>query len=115
MATNYLRHLENPNWAGARAICTETATVWHNDGKGEQSIEENVTAIAAQVGAIESMHYSSTRQFSQPVEVLQQHVVKVATTDGTRGEVHVAVYLRFVDGLIDRIEEYTNFLPAHDA
>lgn len=111
-AANYLHHLENRNWAGARAMCTDTATVWHNDGKGEQSIEENVAAMAAQVGAIESMHYSITRQFSRPDEILQQHVVRVATTDGGRGEVHAAAYFRFVDGLIDRIEEYSSFLPA---
>jgi hypothetical protein len=113
--TSYLRHLENRDWVGARAMCTETATVWHNDGKGEQTIDENVAGMAGQVASIESMHYDITRQFSRPGEILQQHAVKVATKDGTRGEVHAAAYFRFVDGLIDRIEEYASFLPAPEA
>ncbi|AQW56186.1 hypothetical protein ACIQPP_48540 [Streptomyces violaceusniger] len=59
------------------------------------------------------MRYAITRQFSQPGEVLQQHVVHVATTNGMRGEVHAAVYFRFDDkGLTTRIEEYVNFIPA---
>lgn len=37
----------------------------------------------------------------------------VATKNGMRGEVHAAVYFRFDDaGLITRIEEYANFIPA---
>ncbi|QUQ66850.1 DUF1684 domain-containing protein [Kutzneria sp. CA-103260] len=37
-AVTYLRHLENRDWAGARAMCADTATVWHNDGKGDETI-----------------------------------------------------------------------------
>ena len=111
-AISYLRHLENADWAGARAMCTATATVWHNDGKGDQTIEENMTAMRELVDGIESMRYDIGRQFSQRDEVLQQHVVNVAMTNGVRGQVHAAVYFRFEDGLIARIEEYANFIPA---
>ncbi|ASQ97745.1 nuclear transport factor 2 family protein [Streptomyces sp. 11-1-2] len=112
-AVAYLRALENRDWKAARAMCAETTTVWHNDGKGEQSIEENIAGMEGQIESIELMRYDITRQFSQPGEVLQQHVVHVATTNGMRGEVHAAVYFRFDDkGLITRIEEYANFVPA---
>jgi hypothetical protein len=111
-ALAYLRHLENREWASARAMCAETATVWHNDGKGDETIDENVTGMERQIDAIESMRYDITRQISRPDEVLQQHVVNVATKDGTRGQVHAAVYFRFEDGLITRIEEYANFVPS---
>ncbi|WP_047867693.1 nuclear transport factor 2 family protein [Nocardiopsis sp. RV163] len=112
---SYLRALENRDWKSARAMCAETATVWHNDGKGEQSIEENIAGMEGQIAAIESMRYDVLRQLSQPGEVLQQHVVHVATTDGTRGEVHAAVYFGFDDaGRIRRIEEYANFVTVGD-
>jgi limonene-1,2-epoxide hydrolase len=113
-AITYLRHLEKADWAGARAMCSDTATVWHNDGKGDETIEENITGMEGQIDAIESMRYDIIRQFSQPNEVLQQHVVNVATKNGMRGQVHAAVYFRFEGGLITRIEEYANFVPSNN-
>ncbi|MGI5439067.1 nuclear transport factor 2 family protein [Streptomyces shenzhenensis] len=112
-AVTYLRALERADWDTARALCADTTTVWHNDGKGEQSIEENIEGMRGQIGTIESMRYDITRQLSRPGEVLQQHVVHVATKNGVRGEVHAAVYFRFDDdNLISRIEEYANFIPV---
>ncbi|MFD2467411.1 DUF1684 domain-containing protein [Amycolatopsis silviterrae] len=105
-AIAYLRHLENREWAQARAMCAEKAAVWHNDGKGESTIEENISGMAAQIEPIQSMRYDVTRQFSQPDEVLQQHVITVVMKDGGVFRVDAAVYFRFEDGLITRIEEY---------
>lgn len=113
-ATAYLRHLGNREWAKARAMCSDTATVWHNDGKGDSTIQENIAGMAAQVDPIESMRYDITRQMSQPDEVLQQHVVNVVMKDGGRFRVDAAVYFRFDDGLITRIEEYAG-QPSTDA
>ncbi|HWO61958.1 MAG TPA: DUF1684 domain-containing protein [Umezawaea sp.] len=113
-AVTYLRYLENRAWADARAMCAGTATVWHNDGKGEESIEENIAGMVARIDAIESMRYDVVRQFARPDEVLQQHVVHVATKNGVRGQVHAAVYFRFDAGLITRVEEYANFVPGRE-
>jgi ketosteroid isomerase-like protein len=44
--------------------------------------------------------------------VLQQHVVHVVMKDGAGFKVDAAVYFRFDDGLITRIEEYAS-LPGH--
>ncbi|MFD4675624.1 DUF1684 domain-containing protein [Lentzea sp. NPDC058450] len=110
-ATTYLRHLENREWSEARAMCTADATVWHNDGKGDSGIGENIAGMEAQIEPIESMRYDITRQFEQPGEVLQQHVVNVATKDGGLFAVDAAVYFRFENGLITRIEEYAS-LPG---
>ena len=110
-AITYLRHLENREWADARAMCAANATVWHNDGKGDSTIDENIAGMAALVEPIESMRYEITRQFEQQGEVLQQHVVDVATKDGGRFLLDAAVYFRFEDGLITRIEEYAS-LPV---
>jgi hypothetical protein len=92
-------------------MCAETATVWHNDGKGEQTIDENVASMERQSGAIASMHYDIVRQFSADDAVLQQQVVEVSTVDGMRRQVFAAAYFRFDGDLIYRIEEYANFVP----
>ncbi|WP_370949326.1 DUF1684 domain-containing protein [Amycolatopsis sp. cg5] len=110
-AIAFLRHLEKSEWTAARALCAGSATVWHNDGKGQASIDETMRSMAAQSETIESMRYDITRQLTGPDEVLQQHAVRVTTKDGTRGSVHAAAYFRFEDGLITRIEEYANFVP----
>lgn len=109
--TTYLRHLENREWDAARAMCSENATVWHSDGKGDSTIQENIAGMAAKVGPISSMRYDVTRQFDQPGEVMQQHVVKVVMKDGAVFQVDAAVYFRFEEGLITRIEEYAS-LPG---
>ncbi|NKZ01981.1 DUF1684 domain-containing protein [Nocardiopsis alborubida] len=115
-AVTYLRSLERGDWETARAMCASTATVWHNDGKGEQTIADNIVAMAGQADTIESMRYDITRQFTRPGEVLQQHVVHVAAAGGVRGQVFAAVYFRFDDdGLITRIEEYADFVPEREA
>jgi uncharacterized protein (DUF1684 family) len=112
-AVQYLRHLEHFDFASMRAMCTDSATVWHNDGKGEQTIEENLEQLKGMSGGGGgvALRYEITRQFQQPDEVLQQHVLHVDMPDGSGTELPVAMYFGFQDGLIDRIEEYANMAP----
>ncbi|MFJ2758809.1 hypothetical protein ACIO3S_24635 [Nocardioides sp. NPDC087217] len=49
-AVQCLRHLEKFDFASMRAMCADTATVWHNDGKGEQTTEENRVQLAQMSG-----------------------------------------------------------------
>ena len=114
-AIAYLRHLERGEFSQARAMCTEAATVWHNNGKGDQTIVENVASMEGQFGAIASMHYDIVRQFAEDNAVLQQHVVGVTTQDGLQGQVLAAAYFQFDGDLIHRIEEYSNFVPQLNA
>lgn len=111
-AVRYLRRLEAGDYAGMRALCTDTATVWHNDGKGQQTIDENLAMLEDGPAAEASLRYDIIRQFTEADEVLQQHVLRITNADGPVGEVQAAMYFRFEDGLIDRIEEYANFIPA---
>ncbi|HEY3472647.1 MAG TPA: DUF1684 domain-containing protein [Amycolatopsis sp.] len=111
-AVRYLRRLEEGDYAGMRALCTDTATVWHNDGKGEQSIDENLAMLKDGPAADASLRYDITRQLAEADEVLQQHVLRISNANGPLGEVQAAMYFRFKNGFIDRIEEYANFIPA---
>ena len=116
-AVQYLRHLEKFDFASMRAMCTDTATVWHNDGKGEQTIEDNLEQLeltSSGGGGVVALRYDITRQLQNSSEVLQQHVLHIAMPDGSGTELPVAMYFGFKDGLIDRIEEYTNVVPASE-
>jgi hypothetical protein len=108
----YLRALEVSDFCAARTLCADTATVWHNDGKGDETLEEYFEGLELQIKSYDSIRYDIVRQFTRQDAVLQQHVVQVAAKDGARGGIHAAVYFRFdKNGLIERIEAYANYIP----
>lgn len=108
----FLRSLEAFDFTAARTMCTEAATVRQNDGQGEQPIEDSLDRLRSFTLDVCSLRYDVIRRFRNPDEVLQQHVLHVVGNDGSRSNVHAAVYFRFQGGLIDRIEEYVYAQPT---
>ncbi|MGW4028755.1 nuclear transport factor 2 family protein [Streptomyces sp. NPDC004838] len=108
----WLRHLEAYDFDGMRAMCTETATVWHNDGKGEQSIDEKLEQLKPLVFTVDSLRYEIARQFHNPDEVFQQQILRLTLADGSHREVHATMYFLFEGDLIDRVEEYVYAVPT---
>ncbi|MDJ1134340.1 nuclear transport factor 2 family protein [Streptomyces iconiensis] len=111
-AIQCLRRLEAYDFDGMRAMFTRAATVWHNDGKGEQTIDEKVGQLKPLAGAFDALRFEVTRQFRKGNEVLQQQVLHLTRADRSRSEVHATVYFRFEGGLIDRMEECVCSVPA---
>ncbi|MFH8406362.1 nuclear transport factor 2 family protein [Streptomyces sp. NPDC018019] len=114
-AIQCLRHLEACDFDGVRKMCTDTATVWHNDGKGEQSIDEKLAQLEPLASSVGSLRYEIVRQFRGPCEVLQQQILHLSLLNGSHHEAHATMYMRFEGYLIDRIEEYVYTIPVGDA
>ncbi|MEU9900728.1 nuclear transport factor 2 family protein [Streptomyces phaeochromogenes] len=114
-AVHYLRQWEVRDYAAMRSLCTETAAVWHSDGSGDQPIDENMELLKRLATDVETLRYDIVRQFQDGDEVLQQQVLHLTMTDGSRSDVHAAMYFRFDGGLIDRIEEYFNVVPLDES
>ncbi|MFI2242538.1 nuclear transport factor 2 family protein [Streptomyces chrestomyceticus] len=114
-AVHYLRQWEVGDYATMRSLCTGTATVWHSDGSGDQPIDENMELLKRLAADVGTLRYDIVRQFQEGDEVLQQQVLHLTMTDGSRSEVHAAMYFRFDGGLIDRIEEYFNVVPIGES
>jgi len=108
----FLRVLEKYDFSAAREMCTETATVWQNDGEPEQAIGERLDQFRSFVTTVESLRYDVLRRFDTPDEVCQQQVLHLNMTDGSSSALNALLYFRFEDGLIDRIEEYVYPMPA---
>ncbi|MFC9249808.1 nuclear transport factor 2 family protein [Amycolatopsis thailandensis] len=113
-ALAFVRHFQNSEWQEALEMCSDDATVWHNDGQGEASIQDNVKGQAVKMEAVQSMRYDIVRQLSEREEVMQQHVVNATLKNGAIFRLEVAAYFRFENGLITRIEEYSTE-PSIDA
>ncbi|KAA6212002.1 nuclear transport factor 2 family protein [Streptomyces albofaciens JCM 4342] len=107
MATRCLRHLEAYDFGEVRAMCPETATVWHNDGKGGQAVGEKLERLRPLAGTAASLRFDGARQFRSAHEVLQRNVLRPGRPDGARSEVRAAKHFRFGGYLIDRMEEYS--------
>lgn len=110
-AIQLLRYLEACNFDKVLAMCTSTATAWHNDGKGEQTITQKMEQLKPLANTVDSLRYDVSRQFHHSNEVLQQNVLHLVMNDGSRSEFHAAMYFRFEGVLIDRIEEYAYTVP----
>ncbi|MEU0358755.1 nuclear transport factor 2 family protein [Streptomyces cyaneofuscatus] len=103
--SRFLRSLEAFDFAAAREMCTESATVRQNDGRGDQPIKESLDQLELLAAELDVLDYDILRRFRDPGEVLQQHVLHLVGKDGSRRDVHAVVHFRFLGGLIDRIEE----------
>ncbi|RKT86989.1 Limonene-1,2-epoxide hydrolase catalytic domain [Saccharopolyspora antimicrobica] len=110
-ATEFLRRLASGDFDRVREMCNDTATVWHNDGVGEQAIGEKLDQLELLMPTVHALEYDVFRQFQNDDEVLQQQVLRLELADGSCREVHAAMHLRFEGDLIDRIEEYTYVMP----
>ncbi|MCX4680652.1 nuclear transport factor 2 family protein [Streptomyces sp. NBC_01433] len=110
-AIRFLRRLEVYDFADAQAMCTEKATVWQNDGKGEQTIDERLRQFSSFAATVDSLRFDVIRQFRDANELLLQYILHLVTADGSRSEVHAVVHFRFEGGLIDRIEENIYTVP----
>ncbi|MCH0540322.1 nuclear transport factor 2 family protein [Streptomyces sp. MUM 203J] len=108
---SFLRILERRDFSAARRMCTDKATVWQNDSTADQAIGERLRQFESFVTAVESLRYDVKRQFRHENEVLQQHVLRLEMTDGSRREINALLFFRFEGGLIDRIEEYHYAMP----
>ena len=89
-----------------REIYAPDALIWHNDDLVEQPVDENLKVLQGLHRAVSGLHYDIVRRVPTPDGVLQQHVLRGSLPDGTKVELHAAMYLRVKDGHITRIEEY---------
>ncbi|NEW72718.1 MULTISPECIES: nuclear transport factor 2 family protein [Streptomyces] len=108
----FLRILEKYDFSSAQARCTEKAVVWQNDSTVEQPMAERMEQFGTFVTNLKSLRYEVQRQFENPDEVLQQHILHLHLNDGSHQQVHALVYFRFEGDLIDRIEEYHYSMPT---
>ncbi|WP_101951127.1 nuclear transport factor 2 family protein [Mycobacterium sp. 3519A] len=81
-------------------------TIWHNNGSGEQDLEETIASLRTLHSLFEQFTFVVRHRMVVRDEVFQIHALEGTLVDGVRFTLDAAVYLRFVDGQLIRMEEF---------
>jgi len=106
LVVRFFAALEAGDIETVRAIYAPDALIWHNDDLLDQSVEDNLKVLAGLHRAVSGLRYDVIRRALVDEGVLQQHVLRGTLPDGSKVELHAAMYLQVRDGHITRIEEY---------
>lgn len=98
--------MERGDTARMSELYSPVATIWHNDGHGDQSASDNIALLSAFHQVISDLRYDVKRRFAVAGGVFQSHVARGTLPDGEGFAVDAAVYLGVADGRVTRVEEY---------
>ncbi|MFE5159012.1 nuclear transport factor 2 family protein [Streptomyces sp. NPDC056697] len=103
---NFFRAVERGDVDAVRGIYASDVAIWHNDGAGDQGLEDNLVVLGLLGGAIHGMRFDVTRRADVGAGVFQQHVLRGQLSDGEQVGLDAAMYIAVNDRKITRIEEY---------
>ncbi|PHV67133.1 ketosteroid isomerase [Williamsia muralis] len=89
-----------------RRIYAPDATIWHNDGAGDLTVDEHLHNLAMLFGAMPSATFEVKRRSEVEGGVFQTHTFHGVLPDGTPVAVDAALFVGVADNRVTRIEEY---------
>lgn len=89
-----------------RRFYAPDAKLWHNTDGVEQTVEQNLKALAWFKRNLPDRNYRVLRREALADGFMQQHVLEATLPDGTRWSLDACVVVRVKDGLITRLDEY---------
>lgn len=111
-AKYFMNVLEEGDVEKARACYQPDASIWHNFDDKEQTVEENLAVLGWMMRKSRKRTYDIKHLEEIAGGYLQQHVLTIEATDGTRISMPACVVVRMRDGKIERIEEYLDPAPV---
>ncbi|MGH3262454.1 MAG: nuclear transport factor 2 family protein [Trebonia sp.] len=106
VAEEFFACVEQGDFAGMRACYAPNATVWHNDGLPEQTLDENIALVTAVASVLSGLRYDVIRRAEVEDGVYTQHVLCGDLPDGTELRVDAVMFLHIANDRIHRVEEY---------
>jgi ketosteroid isomerase-like protein len=110
VADRFFRSFENGDFATLESLLAADATVWHNDGNGDQSRADNLAVLRTIHAHIDGLRFDAIRCGSCADGVFQHHILRGSLPNGEECSLAAAMFLEISDGRIHRVEEY--FDPA---
>lgn len=97
-----------------RRFYAPDAKLWHNTDGVEQTVEQNLKALAWFKRNLPDRNYRVLRREALADGFMQQHVLEATLPDGTRWSLDACVVVRVKDGLITRLDEYIDGVRTAD-
>lgn len=106
IADNFFHAVERGDIDAVRDIYASDVAIWHNDGAGDQGLEDNLVVLGLLSGAIDGIRFDVTRRADVGDGIFQQHVLRGQLPSGEQVALEAAMYIALNDQKITRIEEY---------
>jgi ketosteroid isomerase-like protein len=108
--------VEKGDFVRMRELYAPDAVIWHNDGEGEQSADDNVAGMAALHAVVRRLRYDVARRAStDDGGVFVQHVLRGELPNGEALALDAAMYITLGQETIVRIDEYFDTAVVKDA
>ncbi|MBY6687746.1 nuclear transport factor 2 family protein [Rhodococcus sp. BP-149] len=108
----WFRCVEDRDFDAVAQWYAPDALIWHNDGSTEQTVAENLAVLGAVTDVVGNLRYDVVRRCEVGDGVFSQHVLRGDLPDGTSIALDAAMFIRVVDGRIQRVEEYIDTARA---
>jgi ketosteroid isomerase-like protein len=92
--------------AAFRACYAADAKIWHNHDNIEQTLDQNIKALAWFMRVLPDRFYRVQRRAALKDGFLQQHVLEATLPDGTKWRMAACVVVKMENGVIARLDEY---------
>jgi ketosteroid isomerase-like protein len=108
LADAFFGALEDGSVEGVVACFTPDARIWHNFDQVSLTPEENVAGLKTLFTNFSVRRYSEVRRLPTPEGFVQQHILRLETTDGRIIDWPGCILFALRDGKIARLEEYVD-------
>jgi ketosteroid isomerase-like protein len=105
-AEHFVSALERGDAETARACYWPDAKIWHNTDKVEQTVDQNLKALAWFARTLPERRYRIVRREALSDGFLQQHVLETTLPDGRPFTLHACCVIKMKNGKITRLDEY---------
>lgn len=106
VADRFFAAAENADVDGMRRLYAPEATIWHNDGTGDQTVDENLSSLAVLFGSMRSVKFEVKRRVEIPGGIFQTHTLHGVLPDGEQIDLDAAMFMGVENDKVTRIEEY---------
>jgi len=114
VAARLFEAIENKNPAGVAELYADDIQVWHNFSDDCQDKATNVRTLSALCAGVAEIHYDVVeRLLLADGRVLQRHVLRGVTADGSEVRIPACMLITVGGNRITRIDEYLDTAQAN--
>ena len=107
--------LEQGSVDGVRNSYASDATIWHNFDQVSMTPDESLAGVRTLFQSFVTRRYVDVRRHPTSTGLVQQHVLRLGTSDGKTIDWPGCIVFEIRDGLISRLDEYVDMATLASA